>query len=126
MALFDYQAANAQGRIEKGQLDADSPRSARQLLRGRGLTPVQVRAARAAGSGGGARRLSASELAWATRHAVMSSEGVAGVSISGACLRPASIAARMARRSSLRRNCHCPSDTRITTAMPSRSRAATV
>ncbi len=67
MALFDYQAANAQGRIEKGQLDADSPRGARQLLRGRGLTPVQVRAARGAGSGWGARRLSASELAWATR-----------------------------------------------------------
>nr|WP_313215435.1 type II secretion system inner membrane protein GspF [Stenotrophomonas geniculata] len=67
MALFDYQAANAQGRIEKGQLDADSPRGARQLLRGRGLTPVQVTAARSAGSGWGARRLSASELAWATR-----------------------------------------------------------
>ncbi|MEC4337475.1 type II secretion system inner membrane protein GspF [Stenotrophomonas pavanii] len=67
MALFDYQAANAQGRIEKGQLDADSPRGARQLLRGRGLTPVQVRAARTAGGGWGARRLSASELAWATR-----------------------------------------------------------
>ncbi|MBA0224266.1 type II secretion system protein GspF [Stenotrophomonas maltophilia] len=67
MVLFDYQAANAQGRIEKGQLDADSPRGARQLLRGRGLTPVQVSAARSAGSGWGARRLSASELAWATR-----------------------------------------------------------
>ncbi|HFK2884695.1 type II secretion system inner membrane protein GspF [Stenotrophomonas maltophilia] len=67
MALFDYQAANAQGRIEKGQLDADSPRGARQLLRGRGLTPVQVSAARSAGGGWGARRLSASELAWATR-----------------------------------------------------------
>lgn len=67
MALFDYQAANAQGRIEKGQLDADSPRGARQLLRGRGLTPVQVSPARSAGSGWRARRLSASELAWATR-----------------------------------------------------------
>lgn len=67
MALFDYQAANAQGRIEKGQLDADSPRGARQLLRGRGLTPVQVSPARSAGGGWGARRLSASELAWATR-----------------------------------------------------------
>ncbi|CAM0118775.1 Type II secretion system protein F [Stenotrophomonas maltophilia] len=67
MALFDYQAANAQGRIEKGQLDADNPRGARQLLRGRGLTPVQVSAARGAGSGWGARRLSASEMAWATR-----------------------------------------------------------
>lgn len=67
MALFDYQAANAQGRIEKGQLDAESPRGARQLLHGRGLTPVQVSPARSAGSGWGARRLSASELAWATR-----------------------------------------------------------
>lgn len=67
MALFDYQAANAQGRIEKGQVDADSPRGARQLLRGRGLTPVHVSPARGAGRGWGARRLSASELAWATR-----------------------------------------------------------
>lgn len=67
MALFDYQAANAQGRMEKGQLDADSARGARQQLRGRGLTPVQVSAARSAGGGWGARRLSASELAWATR-----------------------------------------------------------
>ena len=67
MALFDYQAANAQGRIEKGQLDADTARGVRQQLRGRGLTPVQVSAARTAGSGWGARRLSASELAWATR-----------------------------------------------------------
>ncbi|MGF6416708.1 general secretion pathway protein F [Stenotrophomonas sp. AN71] len=67
MALFDYQAATAQGRIEKGQLDADSERGARQLLRGRGLTPVQVSAARSTGNGWGARRLSASELAWATR-----------------------------------------------------------
>ncbi|HDS0949890.1 TPA: type II secretion system inner membrane protein GspF [Stenotrophomonas maltophilia] len=67
MALFDYQAANAQGHIEKGQLDADSPRGVRQLLRGRGLTPVQVSAARRAGTGWGARRLSSSELAWATR-----------------------------------------------------------
>lgn len=67
MALFDYQAANAQGRIEKGQLDADNARGVRQQLRGRGLTPVQVSAARNAGSGWGTRRLSASELAWATR-----------------------------------------------------------
>lgn len=67
MALFDYQAANAQGRIEKGQLDADTARGVRQQLRGRGLTPVQVSVARTAGSGWGARRLSASELAWATR-----------------------------------------------------------
>jgi len=67
MALFDYQAANAQGRIEKGQLDADNARGVRQQLRGRGLTPVQVSAARNSGSGWGMRRLSASELAWATR-----------------------------------------------------------
>jgi len=67
MALFDYQAANAQGRIEKGQLDADNARGVRQQLRGRGLTPVQVSAARNSGSGWGTRRLSASELAWATR-----------------------------------------------------------
>lgn len=67
MARFDYQAANAQGRVEKGQLDADSPRGARQLLRGRGLTPLQVDAVRAQAAGWGQRALSASELAWATR-----------------------------------------------------------
>ncbi|CRD51578.1 type II secretion system inner membrane protein GspF [Stenotrophomonas maltophilia] len=82
MALFDYQAANAQGRIEKGQLDADSPRGARQLLRGRGLTPVQVSAARSAGGGWGARRLSASELAWATRQ--LASLLVASLPLEGA------------------------------------------
>jgi len=67
MPQFDYQALTASGRTEKGRLDADSARSARQALKGRGLTPVQLRAV-SAGAGNWRRRaLSATELAWATR-----------------------------------------------------------
>ncbi|MGH8039035.1 MAG: type II secretion system inner membrane protein GspF, partial [Stenotrophomonas sp.] len=67
MPQFDYQAVTASGATEKGRLEADSPRGARQLLRGRGLTPVDLRAV-SAGAGQWRRRaLSATELAWATR-----------------------------------------------------------
>ncbi|WP_421567409.1 type II secretion system inner membrane protein GspF [Stenotrophomonas sp. PD6] len=67
MPQFEYQAVSASGTTEKGRLEADSPRGARQLLRGRGLTPVDLRAV-SAGAGQWRRRaLSATELAWATR-----------------------------------------------------------
>lgn len=67
MPLFDYQAVTSGGHTEKGQLDAESPRGARQALRGRGLTPVDVRPARSGASDWRRRALSATELAWATR-----------------------------------------------------------
>ncbi|MBW6287027.1 hypothetical protein KZ874_32355 [Pseudomonas aeruginosa] len=40
MQTFRYEAADAQGRIETGTLEADSQRGALGQLRARGLTPV--------------------------------------------------------------------------------------
>ncbi len=42
MAAFEYQALNERGRQEKGVLEADSVRQVRQLLRDKGLTPLDV------------------------------------------------------------------------------------
>lgn len=42
MAAFEYIALNDKGREEKGVLEADSLRQVRQLLRDRGLTPLDV------------------------------------------------------------------------------------
>ena len=42
MAAFEYQALNERGREEKGVLEADSVRQVRQLLRDKGLTPLDV------------------------------------------------------------------------------------
>lgn len=42
MAAFEYQALNQRGREEKGVLEADSVRQVRQILRDRGLTPLDV------------------------------------------------------------------------------------
>ncbi len=50
MSAFRFEASTASGQIEKGVLDADSPRHARSLLRERGLLPIDV-APVAAGSG---------------------------------------------------------------------------
>lgn len=42
MAAFDYVALDATGREQRGVLEGDSPRQIRQLLRERGLLPVNV------------------------------------------------------------------------------------
>jgi len=42
MAAFEYQALDAEGRTQKGVLEADTARSARSALRERGLTPLEV------------------------------------------------------------------------------------
>ena len=42
MAAYEYAALNAQGRQEKGLIEADTPRQARQLLRDRGLSPLEI------------------------------------------------------------------------------------
>lgn len=71
MPTYQYEAADAAGRIERGLIDADSERNARQLLRGRGLLPLSLRMA--AGSQAGAPRLFGgtrirdAELGWLTR-----------------------------------------------------------
>jgi general secretion pathway protein F len=46
MAAFEYLALDGQGRQQKGLLEADSPRQARQLLRDKQLSPLEVKQAR--------------------------------------------------------------------------------
>src|SRR5690606_25987491 len=57
------------GRAERGRIEADSERGARQTLRNRGLLPLSVvEARRRAGAGIGARaRLRDADLGWLTR-----------------------------------------------------------
>lgn len=69
MPSYQYEAANAAGRTERGSIDADSERGARQALRNQGLVPLSVRA-----SGGTAQigfqfgsRISDTDLGWLTR-----------------------------------------------------------
>lgn len=58
MPSYQYEAADAAGRIERGLIDADSERNARQLLRSRGLLPLSLSAV-ASGRGRGGCRLPA-------------------------------------------------------------------
>ena len=71
MARFAYKALDAGGRQSEGTLDADSPRAARTVLRGRGLQPLVVAAAMGGDAGGISRwrplRLRESDLALLTR-----------------------------------------------------------
>ncbi len=52
MPAFEYTALSAAGRSEKGLIEAESPRLARQLLRERGLTPTGVTEVATRSSGG--------------------------------------------------------------------------
>lgn len=52
MAAFEYIALNPKGREEKGVLEADGIRQVRQLLRDKGLAPLNVTAAKEQKSGG--------------------------------------------------------------------------
>ncbi|ODJ94820.1 type II secretion system protein GspF [Pseudomonas viridiflava] len=71
MNRYRYEAANAQGRIESGHLEADSRNAAFSVLRSRGLTALQVEPETVrAGSGGRglfSARLSDTDLASVTR-----------------------------------------------------------
>jgi general secretion pathway protein F len=42
MAAYEYTALDARGRQQKGLIEGDTPRHARQMLRDRGLTPLNV------------------------------------------------------------------------------------
>ena len=42
MPAYEYSALNAKGREERGLIEGDSPRQARQMLRDRGLSPMSV------------------------------------------------------------------------------------
>ncbi|UVE19079.1 GspF family T2SS innner membrane protein variant XcpS [Pseudomonas sp. LS44] len=73
MAAFEYLALDANGRQQKGVLEADSARQVRQLLRERQLAPLEVKTSQnrdQAGNEGGLRfnrGLSARDLALLTR-----------------------------------------------------------
>lgn len=70
MPSYNFEASDAAGRLERGMIDADSPRGARNALRARGLTPLNVRDASGHRMGSAqwlAKRLSDTELAWLTR-----------------------------------------------------------
>ncbi len=71
MPSYQYQAVDKTGRHERGLVDADSPRSARQTLRARGLLPLDVKeTGRRSGNLSAAltqKRISDAELGWLTR-----------------------------------------------------------
>lgn len=75
MPAFAYQVLDADGRRQRGVVQADTPRAARSLLRERGLHPLQVDAV-AEGDGHG-RRLGAGQLALFSRQlAVLAGSGL--------------------------------------------------
>lgn len=69
MPSYQYEAVDATGRNDRGMIDADSERSARQALRARGLLPLAVRESRKrAGKGWSAgAKISDADLGWLTR-----------------------------------------------------------
>jgi general secretion pathway protein F len=67
MAAFRYEAVDAGGRLTRGQLEADTPRGARDALRARGLTPTHVAETRGAFDAVGATRLASAEVTSFTR-----------------------------------------------------------
>ena len=67
MPAWDYEAVDAQGRATRGRIDAESARGARERLRARGLTPVDMREGRAAFDALAGTRLPARELSLFTR-----------------------------------------------------------
>lgn len=72
MAVFRYEAINAQGKAVKGSLEADSARLARQNLRMQGMTPLDIAEVQSRQSGGHkasrwGRELSSNEVVLFTR-----------------------------------------------------------
>jgi len=75
MSAYEYAALDARGRNTRGLIEGDTPRQVRQLLRDRGLTPLNVHEVTEAGArkrdgfrlGGGGGKLSTTELTLFTR-----------------------------------------------------------
>jgi general secretion pathway protein F len=69
MPSYQYEAIDAAGRSERGMVDADSARSARQILHARGLLPLSVAESRRRRTRGAAlgARIGDADLGWLTR-----------------------------------------------------------
>lgn len=70
MASYQYEAADDTGRTQRGLIDADSERSARQAIRARGLVPLSLKLTHKRGQQTGRRsgvRISDADLGWLTR-----------------------------------------------------------
>lgn len=71
MPNYQYEASNAAGRVERGLIDADTERNARQMLRSRGLLPLTLRATSGGHTQAGKMlkgpRISDADLGWLTR-----------------------------------------------------------
>ncbi len=81
MPAFEYQALNTNGAKDRGIIEADTAKRARQLLREKGLTPVAVEAVHKKGNDKGAKhysdRAKSSDLALITRQlAALSKSGL--------------------------------------------------
>ena len=72
MPAFEYKALNRTGREQTGIIESDTARQARQLLRGRGLNPLEINPVATEKGEGRLRRpltrgMSATDLALMTR-----------------------------------------------------------
>ena len=56
MAAFEYQAVDAGGKTQRGLIEADTARQARQQLRGMNLMPVEIGEVSARRAGGPGKR----------------------------------------------------------------------
>ncbi len=85
MPAFEYQALKPGGRETRGNLQADSERHARQMLRDMGLMPLEVQPARGDGPQAKGLRVNAEEIALITRQlAAMLAAGLPLVEALGA------------------------------------------
>lgn len=77
MGAFVYKAIDPRGRLQRGVIDADSARLARQVLRDRRLLPLAVESVADTGRGGKRirRKLKAAELTMVTRQLATLAEG---------------------------------------------------
>lgn len=84
MNRYRYEAADAQGRLAEGVLEADSAQAVMAQLRGMGLTALLVEEQKAVSQAGGlfSPRLTDADLAWATRQ--LASLLAAGLPLEGA------------------------------------------
>ncbi|MDA1370904.1 MAG: type II secretion system F family protein [Proteobacteria bacterium] len=59
---FKYQAFDADGKVQNGQLNAESERDAIRILQGKNLTPVKLQETRHTSGGGGRKKISHADI----------------------------------------------------------------